>query len=71
MSSTTRHVIATTLVLVGGAAAAGAAFVWSGAYDIGADAKHTPLVHALLETTRERSVQVRAEKLQLPPTLRR
>ena len=66
MSSTAKHVVATVLVLTLGAAAAGAAVVWSGAYDIGADSKHTSLVHALLETTRERSVKVRADKLQVP-----
>ncbi len=66
MSSTVKHVVATALVLTVGAAAAGAAFIWSGAYDIGADAKHTSLVHAVLETTRERSVKVRADKLQVP-----
>ena len=40
MSSIVKHVVATVLVLTIGAAAAGAAFVWSGAYDIGADGHH-------------------------------
>lgn len=66
MASAAKHVVVTALVLTVGAAAAGAAFVWSGAYDIGADAKHASLVHAVLETTRERSVKVRADKLQVP-----
>ena len=66
MSSTAKHVTATVLVLLVGTAAAGAAYIWSGSYDIGADAKHTALVHAVLETTRERSVKVRAENLKVP-----
>ncbi len=66
MSSTAKLVVVTALVLTVGAAAAGAAVIWSGAYDIGADSKHTSLIHALLETTRERSVKVRADKLQVP-----
>ena len=66
MSSTAKHIVATVLVLTFGAAAASAAFVWSGAYDIGADAKHTPLVYSVLDTLRERSVKVRADKLQVP-----
>ncbi len=66
MSSLAKHVAATAVVLVVGTAAAGAVFVWSGAYDVGADAKHTPLVHSMLDTLRERSVKVRADALQVP-----
>ncbi len=46
----------------------GGAFIWSGLYNVGADDTHTKPVHALLQTLRERSIQVRAERLQ-PPDL--
>ena len=55
-------VAATVAVLALG----GIAFVWSGLYDVGADAAHTKPVHTLLQTLRERSISVRAGKLQLP-----
>jgi mono/diheme cytochrome c family protein len=45
---------------------AGAAFVYSGAYDIAADAPHARLVQAALEKLRERSIAVRARGI-VPP----
>lgn len=58
---------------LGGAAvaagAAGAALLWSGVYDVGADAAHTRPVYALLEYARERSVAVRARELTVPAGL--
>ncbi len=45
---------------------AAAGFVWSGVYNIGADDLHTRPVHALMQTMRERSIAVRAGKLQVP-----
>lgn len=58
---------------LGGAAvaagAAGAALLWSGVYDVGADAAHTRPVYALLEYARERSVAVRANGLTVPAGL--
>lgn len=58
---------------LGGAAvaagAAGAALLWSGVYDVGADAAHTRPVYALLEYARERSVAVRAGALTVPAGL--
>jgi mono/diheme cytochrome c family protein len=50
------------------AAAIVAGTVWSGVYDIGADAPHTRPVYALLQAVRERSIEVRAAKL-APPDL--
>lgn len=56
-----------TLGVLSGVALLGAAgFVWSGVYNIGADDQHTRPVHALMETMRERSIQVRASKLVVP-----
>ena len=52
------------LLLVAAVAAGG--FVWSGVYDIGADDAHTGPVHATLEALRERSIAVRASKLDVP-----
>ena len=44
-----------------------AGFVYSGVYDIGADNAHTRPVLSLLQTMRERSIEVRAKELSLPP----
>jgi mono/diheme cytochrome c family protein len=46
-----------------------AGFVWSGVYDIGADAAHTRPVYAGLQALRERSIDTRAAKLQVPADL--
>ncbi|MBF6024869.1 c-type cytochrome [Lysobacter niastensis] len=54
--------IVTTLVLIAG-------IVWSGAYNIGADDPHWRPTHALLETVRHRSIDVRASRLQVPADL--
>lgn len=50
---------AVTVLGVGG-------FIWSGLYNIGADDPHTGPVYAVLETLRERSIEVRASKLEVP-----
>jgi mono/diheme cytochrome c family protein len=52
-----------TLITLGAAAGA---FVWSGLYDIGADAPHTRVTYKVLETLRDRSIEVRAAKLTVP-----
>jgi mono/diheme cytochrome c family protein len=44
------------------------AFVASGVYDIGADDHHTPIVLALIEQLRERSIAARLERI-IPPAL--
>ncbi len=46
--------------------AAGAIFVWSGAYNVAADKPHTRLVHQLLQALRQRSVVARADELAVP-----
>ena len=66
MTPTSKHVLATFAVLVVGAAAAFALFVWSGAYNFAADEPHTAAVSSLLETMRERSIETRAGGLQSP-----
>jgi mono/diheme cytochrome c family protein len=43
------------------------AFVGSGAYNIGADDHHTRVVLELITALRERSIEVRARSLELPP----
>ena len=66
MKPVTKHVATTTAVLIGGAAAAFAAFIWSGLYDFSADDPHTAPVTFLLGSLRDRSIAARADKLQAP-----
>ncbi|MEO7055381.1 MAG: cytochrome c [Caldimonas sp.] len=66
MKPVVRHVLATTAVLVAGAVAAFALFVWSGAYNFAADDPHTAFVHSLLETMRDRSIETRATAVGMP-----
>ena len=53
------------ILLILGLASA-AAFIYSGSYDIGADAPHWPVTFKLMETLRERSVAVRAGGIVAP-----
>lgn len=62
-------VLATTAVLLVAALLAVVLFVWSGVYDIGADAPHTKPVYFLLDKTLDRSVGTRAARLQVPADL--
>lgn len=55
------------LVLVAILLVAAAAFVYSGVYDIGADAPHTRPVYAALEALRDRSIRRRAQDIAVPP----
>lgn len=57
--------LGTVLALVALLAAA-AAFIWSGVYDIAADAQHTRPVHSILQTLRERSIAARTGNLVAP-----
>ena len=66
MPFVTRKSLLTLSILSGVAIVAAAGFVWSGIYNIGADDTHTKPVYALLQTLRERSIDTRAHKLQLP-----
>lgn len=44
----------------------GAAYIYSGAYPIGADVPHNALTYGLLETLRDRSVEVASEGIKVP-----
>lgn len=57
--------MAAVAVVVLGVLAA-AAFVWSGAYDIGADDPHLRLTTSTLQTLRMRSIAVRARQIEVP-----
>lgn len=54
------------LLLVIGAAGA-AAFVYFGVFNAAADVPHWPIVHRLMEVTRQRSIAIRARDIQVPP----
>ncbi|HEX7111783.1 MAG TPA: cytochrome c [Mizugakiibacter sp.] len=58
-------VLVVLLVLV----IAGGAYVWSGAYDIGADVPHWRLTARVLDALRERSIERRAEDVKVPSNL--
>lgn len=62
----TRKTFFALVLLAGIALLAAAGFVWSGIYNVGADEPHTRPVYAVMETLRERSIQVRAGKLSVP-----
>lgn len=62
-----RSTLLTLAILSGVGVLAFAGFVYSGAYDIGADKAHTRPMLTLLQTMRERSIAVRAKELTLPP----
>lgn len=58
--------VALASLLIGGVAGA---VIFTGFYDIGADAPHTPPVHWLIETLRDRSIAVRARGIAVPVDL--
>lgn len=62
----TRKSLLTLSLLSGVAVLAAAGFIWSGVYNVGADDQHTRPVYAVVETLRERSIQARASKLDIP-----
>jgi len=66
-----RHLPSLTFVLIAGVvlAAAAAAFIYFGVYNIGADAPHTRPVYWAIENLRERSVNVRARGVEVPADL--
>ncbi len=47
----------------------GAAFVYSGIFNVAADEPHWSVTRRLLETTRERSIALRAREVGAPPSL--
>jgi len=44
-----------------------ALFVYSGIFDVAADAPHYALVYAAIQAVRDRSIAVRAKNIQPPP----
>lgn len=52
--------------IVAVAVAASAVFVYSGAYDVGADEPHWPVTSELMQAVRSRSVARRADSIQVP-----
>ncbi|QOW21173.1 cytochrome c [Lysobacter avium] len=65
MTSRTRKAVLTGSILAAVAIIAGGA-IWSGAYNVAADDPHSRPVYSLLELARDRSIQTRAGKLQVP-----
>jgi mono/diheme cytochrome c family protein len=66
MPFVTRKSLLTLSLLSGVAVLAAAGFIWSGVYNVGADDQHTRPVYAVMEALRERSIQARASKLEVP-----
>src|SRR5438067_354018 len=50
-------------------AASAAAFIYTGVYDIGADAPHSPILYTLLEKLRDNSVARHARGIDVPADL--
>jgi mono/diheme cytochrome c family protein len=63
-----RNIVAASLV-VGLCALGVGGYLWSGAYDVGADEPHWRTTYALLETVRNRSIEARANRLDVPADL--
>ncbi|GAA4865839.1 cytochrome c [Luteimonas vadosa] len=57
------------VLLLGVGLVAVAGFVWSGAYNVGADDPHLPATYAVMEKMRQRSIAARAGKLEVPVDL--
>jgi len=66
MKQPAKYCLVTVLVLLAILLAGAAAFVYSGLYDIGADAPHTRPVFAAMQTLRNRSIQRHAHDLVVP-----
>jgi len=63
-----RFLLGVLVTLVAGVGV-GALFVYSGRFDISADTPHSPLVHRLIETTREQAIERRARDVTVPVNL--
>jgi mono/diheme cytochrome c family protein len=68
-AGTLRAWLLAALGMVSAIVAAGALAVYLGAYDFAADVPHTQPVYWLLETARERSIEVRSEGISVPGDL--
>ena len=55
-----------TLLIAAGLVGLAAAVLYSGAFDIAADAPHAALTYRILETARNRSIAVRARDIKVP-----
>lgn len=64
---TSTVVIASAVVTVVVIIAAAAAAVFSGAYNVAADAEHTPILAKVIAFARERSIESRASAITVPP----
>ena len=69
MSVVVRHSLITVAMLALVLLLVSGLYIWSGLYNVGADDSHTRPVHSMLQTLRERSIEVRAAELQLPTDL--
>jgi mono/diheme cytochrome c family protein len=66
MKQHVKHYVIAIVALLVVVIAGGAAFVYSGIYNIGADEHHTRPVFALMQTLRERSIRARSEHIVVP-----
>ncbi len=64
-----RKIIGTLAALVVAGVLGGAAFAYSGLYDIGASAPHWPITYRILETVRDRSIEAHAAGISAPANL--
>lgn len=62
-----RRILLVAVAVLVALAAVGALIVGTGIYNVAADEPHTSLVFRALETTRERSIAVRADEINVPP----
>ena len=69
MPLTTGKAVTTLAAVTFAGVLAAAGFVWSGAYDVGADEPHWRSTHAVLQTLRQRSINARASRLEVPSDL--
>jgi hypothetical protein len=60
-----RHSVSLVVIVAFIAAGLGI-FVYSGIYNIGADDHHSKLVFAMLQTLRDRSIELRSAELRVP-----
>ncbi len=67
MKSATKTCLVTAVALVAFGIGAGAVFVGSGVYNIGADDHHTKLTLTMIEHLRERSIEARIRGLEIHP----
>lgn len=61
-----QHISVTVAVVLGVLAIGAGAFVYSGLYDMGADAPHTKPVFAVMQALRERSIEVHSKDIKVP-----